>query len=406
MLDNKTIDFIEKYKEEDVHILLLSSHRYKDIDINQAVTIIECRKKLKNKVPEWVSNNRLVYKSKVSAEQSSSSVTARYKQKYCKNGTIIDLTGGLGVDTYFLSQANRFVVYVEKNRELFEASLHNFKELGADNIVGINCETNAENISKIMSFAYKRTSANHIDMIYTDPSRRDAEGERVLSVNSYEPDITKIIDILIDLADKVVVKLSPMVDIKSVINQFNSLFSIDILSIENDCKELLLLFKKERDNKGVQITAVNYSKSRGYEEFAFNLEEENSCKSIFADASLGRYLYEPNSSIYKSGAFKIAGERYKLRKLDTNTHLYTSHSLENNFPGRVFKIKEVVNYNKDAIRNLRKIYPKANIATRNFPLKAEDLRKKLSLLEGGNLTIFGCTLISGSKVLVICSREI
>jgi len=274
------------------------------------------------------------------------------------------------------------------------------------NIISVNKEVDSSNLRDYIKNIPELNGISKIDLIYLDPARRVKEGKRLLSIKDYEPDITLLKSSLFEISDHILIKLSPMSDIKSTVNECKTVSEVDIISVDNDCKEILVLIEKgcNKSYDEVTIRAINYSKKRGIQEMVFTPKKESASLSAFADNGLKRFLYEPNTSILKSGAFKLTGSRYNLCKLSVNTHLYTGDELIENFPGRSFEIKEVADYNKHIIRNLRKIYPKANITTRNFPLSPSELKKILNVDDGGDITFFGCSLNNGAKKLVICSK--
>ncbi|PKP00392.1 MAG: SAM-dependent methyltransferase [Bacteroidetes bacterium HGW-Bacteroidetes-8] len=407
MLDSKIKEFIKKYIDEDIKKIILSSSKFPDIDIKLAVKIISARRKLNSKMYEWAERDDLLFANSLSIEQASSSITAKHKQKFCEGGVVLDLTGGLGVDSYHFSQNNRFVIYFERDRELFDSTSQNFITLGANNIIAVNLEVDSTNLKNYLKNSEILDGVSYANLIYIDPARRVKEGRRLLSIKDYEPDITQLKRSLLEISDRILVKLSPMSDIKSIVNECGNVTSVEVISVDNDCKEILLLIERGSSVKYMEVIvkAINYSKKRGVEELVFTPQEESAALSIFCENNLKRYLYEPNASILKSGAFKLTGSRYNLFKLAVNTHLYTGDEFIKNFPGRSFEIKEVADYNRNTIRNLSKIYPKANITTRNFPLSPSELKKKLRIEDGGDITFFGCSLSSGVKKLVICSQR-
>lgn len=408
MLDDKLKAFINRHIDEDIQKTILSSGKFPDIDIKLAVKIITARKKLIPKMYEWSSRDDLLFANSLSIEQASSSITAKYKQKFCNGGVVLDLTGGLGVDSYHFSQNNRFVIYFERDRELFDTTSQNFITLGANNIITVNLEVNSKNLSNYLKKIEYLDGVSYADLIYLDPARRVKDGKRLLSIKNYEPDITQLKSSLLEISDRILIKLSPMSDVKSIVNDCGNVVSVDIISVDNDCKEILLLIERGSNinYREVKVTAVNYTKRRGVEEMIFTPADESVAISNFVESKLMRFLYEPNSSILKSGAFKLTGSRYNLQKLAVNTHLYTGDELIENFPGKIFEIKEVADYNRNTIRNLSKIYLKANITTRNFPLSPTELKKIFNIQDGGDITFFGCSLSSGVKKLVICNQRV
>lgn len=405
MIDKDLKEFIEKHKKEDIRKIVLRSNQFPGIDVKRAVSIIESRRKLLSKFSNWGNSDELVFSLPVAVEQSSSEITAIHKQKYLKDGVIYDLTGGLGVDSYFFSRNNKMVIYFERDRRLYEEVVHNFDKIGAVNIKCFNREVSKNSVEEILGSLVKGGIAKP-DLIYLDPARRKSSGKRVLNLKDYEPDITELKDHLFKFTKRIVVKVSPMSDIKSAYSECGNIKNIDVVSVDNECKELLLEMEKDctLPFESITITAVNYSSKKGVQELVFTPLEEINTNPLYIGDDPGKYLYEPNTSVLKSGAFKILGTRYDVKKISVNTHLYSGDSLISDFPGRVFEIKEVADYNKSNIRNLSKKYPKVNISVRNFPVPASDLRKILKTEDGGDITLIGCTLSNGAKKMVICRQ--
>ncbi|MEN6619302.1 MAG: class I SAM-dependent methyltransferase [Rikenellaceae bacterium] len=401
MVNKELTKFIRLHKLDDIQRLLLSSDKYPGIDVKLAAKLISAKKKIDRKVPLWREMNGLVFPDNLSVEQSSSELTAEYKKRFVNGGVVIDLTGGLGVDSFFLSQKAKHLFYFDKNKELCESAKYNFNYLRVNNITVSNCEISKESIKEI--------KLSHADLIYLDPSRRDNNHNRVYAITDYRPNILDIKEDLLELSNIILVKVSPMVDISATIGQISEITEIHVLSVNNECKELLFLLSRGRENsmygkEDIRIFTVNFCKEEQVEHFDFNFAQENICMSEFSGDNLSGYLYEPNASILKAGAFKSLGEFFKIRKLHKNTHLYTSFNKIDDFPGRSFMIKNRFDFNKETIKGLRKKFPKANISTRNFPLTPDELKKLLKIKDGGDAYIFGCTTSSGAKKILICSK--
>ncbi|MDZ4058883.1 MAG: RsmD family RNA methyltransferase, partial [Bacteroidales bacterium] len=359
MLNEALKEFIRQNFERDLSKIILSSGSYPDIDIKLAATIIDARKRLRFKVPEWAKNEELIFINSTSIEQSSSEVTALHKQRFISGGIVVDLTGGLGVDSYYFSRNNKKVIYFERDTALYSAVSHNFKKLKADNIVTINVESDQKSIPETLQLALKINSDPFVDLIYIDPSRRKSGNRRVLAIRDYEPDITVLKDNLLKYSKRVLIKVSPMTDIKSFIMECGNISSVDIVSVENECKEVLFEIDRDctKDYDRVEINALNYSRGINTVKISFTPKEERESISSFTEEEQMRYLYEPNASILKAGAFKYTGVKYNLKKLAHSTHLYSSEEYVENFPGKVYTVKEIADYCKNTIRNLRKIYP-------------------------------------------------
>ena len=404
MLKQQFKEFISDHFNDDTGKLIMSASKYPNIDVKLAAIIIEARKKLLSKVPEWADNENLIYTGSLPIEQGSSSKTAIYKQNYCKNGIVADITGGMGIDSYYISKVNRKIIYIERDHELFKATINNFKELGATNIISINQEFKSIDGDNLIKEILNINGIKKLDLIYLDPSRRKTGGKRVHFINEYEPKINELKEILFRYSDKILLKISPMADIKSVKQEVEEVKSVEIIAVNNECKELLILLEKgcKVNFEEIEIKAVNLNDKKSDQQIVFTPKIENMTKCVFGVPQEGNYIYEPNAAVLKAGAFKFISYKFEVLKLEVNTHLYTSDKIIVNFPGRHFKIKEVADFDKISIRNLRKTYPKANISVRNFPLSAAELRARLKIEDGGDITIFGCTISKGVKKLITC----
>ncbi|MDY0388875.1 MAG: hypothetical protein RBT65_17515 [Methanolobus sp.] len=406
MISKELAQFIEIHKETNPLEIILSRAKYPNIDVNLAATIISARKKLISKMPEWASRKDLMFPSTVPAEQCSSSLTAKYKQKYSTDGIVLDITGGLGIDSFYFSKNNEKVYYFERNKTLYEAVKYNFKCLDINNVSFSNIELTAQNIENtLLELSINNHDKNKI-VIYLDPSRRKKDGSRAVAMAEYEPNITSIKNALFKFSDRIIIKLSPMEDIKAAASECGNVSLAQIISVDNECKELLLHLDKNHiaNNATMTINAVSLKKNEANSLFTFTYDQEKDASCYYCENELDKYIYEPDVSVLKAGAFKLVAQRFNLKKIANNTHLYSASFANSSFPGKVFEIKEVAEYSKNAIRNLSKSYPKANIVTRNFPLGANALRKVLKIGDGGTVTIFGCTLNSGVKKLVISQK--
>ena len=338
-------------------------------------------------IRSYYENIEVLYPLQLSLEQSSSELTARYKSSLCSGETLIDLTGGFGVDCFFISKQFNKSIYVEKNIDLCKLARHNFVKLNNQQIEVVNSMTE-DFIPTIKS----------ADWIYIDPARRNKAGNKVVLLSDCEPDISKLSTILLEKSDNIMVKLSPMIDISSVINELNNVTEVHVISVENECKEVLLILQKQ-SVENIKIKAVNLMKDKEGQFFEFNINDEKKANSIIA-SNIESYLYEPNASIMKSGAFKMICYDFEIKKLHKHTHLYTSNRLISDFPGRIFRISKIWENQKEEAKRVTQ----ANISTRNYPLKAEDLKKKLKIKNGGNIYLFACTIHNEKKVILECKK--
>lgn len=393
-MDNYTekfFSFIKEHINDDVHSLLLKKNKDASFNYNFAIEQIESRKKLRHKLPSWNENFKLIFPSKLAYEQASSETTARYKQHLIKGSSVCDLTGGLGIDSFFLSQVAEHSAYIEINEKYCKIAAHNFSELGASSIQIINdsCEH------------YINTTNLCFDTYYIDPARRNIENKRLYALSDCEPDILKIKDTILKKGQRLIIKASPMLDIDASLQLLENVSEIHILSIKNECKELLFVIDREAIENDPLLVCVNFVTDKEKQIYSYRLSEEKESSPTIGDNL--QFLYEPNASIMKAGAFKSVSLRYNANKLHTNSHLYTSALKICDFPGRVFEIIESFDFSKKSISLISRKYQEANISTRNFPLSADGLRKKLKIKEGGNIYIFATTL-STNKKLIICKK--
>ncbi len=382
-----TKQYIAQHINDDINSLALKSTP-PDVDKQFALQQIEARQKLRSKVPSWAENDDLLFPPRLTIEQCSSEATARYKAQLVEGDTFSDLSGGLGIDCYYMSQKFNTTDYIEQNSNLCDIAKHNFGILNA-NI----------NIINLKSSDYLNNT-NSRDCLYIDPARRDSHGRKVMLLSDCEPDIRPMLDIALSKSPRMLVKLSPMLDITAALKEIKSVKDIHIIAVANECKELLMDVIQNYKGKP-HYHCCNLSSDQPSIVFAAN--DEDDAASVVTD-SLHKYLYEPNAAIMKSGFFKATAKAFNIGKLHPISHLYTSDTLIANFPGRVFEIDSCHAFGKKNIKEITGGLIQANITTRNFPLQADELRKKLSLREGGNAFLFATTLSNGEKVILRCHK--
>lgn len=386
------IQFIKEHITDDLARLLLSASKYPGIDIPFLVEQIAARRQIREKLPSWYENERLVFPAKIAAEQCSSEQTAAYKQSLVdENWTVCDLTGGLGIDSYFLSRKVKHLTYIERFPAYCEAARHNFSVLGADNITVVNADT----VQVVESLP-------EVDAFYIDPARRGESNKRVFALQDCEPDLPGLLPKLLKRSPRVLAKLSPMADIQMTLELLPETTSIHVLSVRNECKELLFMMERGKSGGKPLIRCVNFGTGIT-QSFSFTLEEERSAVWIPA-GQIETYLYEPNASVLKAGAFKQIAVQTGVKKLQASSHLYTSDQLVADFPGRRFRVNEILPFTGKLCKGLSKTTPQANITVRNFPLSVEELRKRTKIADGGSVYLFATTLADGEKVLVRCSK--
>lgn len=399
-----TLDFIREHAGDDVRTLALQAKKYPEVDIPAAIVQIAGRQAAKDKIPSWAATEGILYPRHLSLEQCSSEMTARYKallfegeEKDGLNGSLADLTGGFGIDCAFLSTCFRKVTYVERQEELCEIAGHNFPLLGLNHVTVCN-EDGVEHLQHMQP----------VDCIFIDPARRNEHGGKTVSIADCEPDIAQLEEILVTKARRVLVKLSPMLDLTLAMNDLHHVCEAHIVSVNNECKELLLVLKNEvlspknEPVREVPIHCVNLS-PKGDQHFVFTREQEQTASCSFTSEP-ETFLYEPHASLLKAGAFRSVSHIYKVKKFHPNSHLYTSDELIENFPGRAFRILSTGSFNKKEMKDVLGGIKKANLTVRNFPASVAELRKRLKISEGGDTYLFATTLADDSKVLIRCEK--
>jgi len=403
MLSKESIEFIRNHASDDPVKLLLSSKKAPHSDMKLIVSTIEGRKKIAAKVPEWGDRFDLCYPSSVSLEQCSSACTAEFKQQFFKQKDVLDITGGLGVDSYYISKVAKSLVYFERNKELFDAVKYNFGRLEVVNTMFVNAEVNE---SSVLS----APGSEKVYTVYADPSRRGPSDNRIFDPADYEPDMNKLMDLLFGFADRIIIKVSPMADITSLIKSFRAVGEIIIASVFNECKEILVIIDRKNrlspvPPEKVKIQAANFEKSeKKWKSFEWNLSEESSSKAVISTPEKGDYMYEPNSSLLKGGAFKILCNRYSAGKISLSSHLYISKIKIPDFPGRTFRIEEIYDFDKKGIKEIGLRFPKANVSTRNFNLTPPELKERLGVKDGGEIFLFGTLFSDNSRKIVVCTK--
>lgn len=387
-LDQQSKIFIQEHSGDDLSRLLLSASRYPEIDIPFIAAQIAARRQIRDKLPSWYEQEDLVFPSKLAAEQCSSEATAKYKQRLVEDGNLVcDLTGGMGVDSYYLSRKAQKVIYIERYEEYADAARNNMLVLGAENIEVIQGDSNT-----LLS------TLPDPDLFYLDPARRGEGNKRLFALADCEPDLVALLPALFKKAPKVIAKISPMADIRQTLALLPQAASVHVLSVKNECKELLFVLKRKEEQEPPVIHCIDFATEGVENNLSFTLEEEHRANPQMSGRLLN-YLYEPNASIMKAGAFKSTATRFHLYKLAVSSHLYTSDTLLIDFPGRIFEIRSVTPFQSKTAKTLSTLYPKANITVRNFPLTVDELRKRTGIKEGGDIYLFATTLADGSRVI-------
>ncbi|WP_422007708.1 THUMP-like domain-containing protein [Roseivirga pacifica] len=379
--------FIRAHLAEDPASLMLKKNQYPELPMRTVVEQIASKQKAKHKLPSWYQQEGILFPPALSMEQASSERTATYKASLVKGKSMVDLTGGFGIDCYFLSKSFQRGIYVERQEQLTQIAAHNYKVLGA-NVEVVHAQSE-DYLAKL----------EPVDLIYLDPARRDDHNKKVVLLEDYAPNVLELMPLLQQKSKQVLLKVSPLLDIKLAIEQLSHVAAVHVVAVQNEVKELLFLLDYRAENEPT-IHCVNFSKTES-QHYQFSFDEEGLREAIIGDYS--NFLYEPNASILKAGAFKSIAEQFGLKKLHANTHLYTSEVPVADFPGRVFKVKSEISLNK---KYLKKAIPdlKANITVRNYPQSVAQIRKKTGLKEGGTNYVFAFTGLYGPTAL-LCEKQ-
>lgn len=388
ILNSEVQDFINEHLDSNLESLILKGASFEGVSIQTISAQIQAKKKCQLKLKTWYNTAGIYFPNKINIEQTSSEVTAQFKAELVDGKSLIDLTGGFGVDSYYFSKHINKVTHCEVDSRLSKIACHNFKTLRVNNINSVCGD----------GLNYLKICPNKYDWIYIDPSRRSQERQKVFFIEDCTPNLTKYQKLLHKKANNILIKLSPMLDVQQAVKSLQYVKTIYIVAINNEVKELLFHIKsgyKEVYN----IKAVNIGKAIS-KTFEFTTKDETLATPSYSIPQT--YLFEPNVAILKSGAFKLIAQRFNIKKLDTNTHLYTSQQLIDNFPGNTYKIDQLFDYNK---RQLKPIIggKKFNVKTRNFPLSVDQLRKQFKLKDGGENYLFFVTSAQ-KKYALLCQK--
>ncbi|OMP30808.1 class I SAM-dependent methyltransferase [Mangrovimonas sp. DI 80] len=379
-------EFIDANLNSDTAALLFKKHPEITVDIKLLVEQIEAKKRCQHKLPTWFNAPLIVYPNKLNIEQTSSEATAKYKAGLIEGKSLIDLTGGFGVDCYYFSKRIQNVTHCELNSELSEIVTHNYSQLNV-NIKALNVD----------GIEHLKKHQDTYDWIYIDPSRRHDSKGKVFFLNDCLPNVPLHLDMLFQRSKNIMIKTSPLLDISVGMGELKHIKTIHIVALNNEVKELLWVL--EDNFKGdIEIKTVNLTQATE-EKFDFNFNVEKNASAVFSEPL--SYLYEPNAAILKSGAFKSISEKLGVPKLHQHTHLYTSETLIE-FPGRSFEIVKTIPFNKQLMK--KEGISKANITTRNFPETVQQLRTKLKIKDGGELYLFFSTNLNDEKIVIFCKK--
>lgn len=380
--------FIQDNLNTDLTRLVLSKSPFPNVNTKELAEQIFAKKTAEKKLPVLAHTPGTYFPPKLALEQSSSEQTATYKSQLIKGNTLIDLTGGMGIDTYAFAHKAEKVIHVERQAELSAIAQHNAKVLGLTNI----------DFKVAEAEALLNNNSDHWDTVYLDPSRR-VSGQKVFKLSDCEPNIVALQDSLLERSAQIMVKTAPLLDIKSGLSELNHVSEIHVVSVNNEMKELIWLMDKEVAGSEPSISCVSISNT-AQKSFTFKLSEEKNYQ-IDQYATVQNYLYEPDAAWLKAGCFKLISKHYQVGKLHAHTHLYTSVSLVSDFPGRKFKVNRLLSYKEFCKLGAPK---QANISSRNFPLKPAEIQAKHTIKDGGDLYVFFCTNSQDELIVIETQR--
>lgn len=428
MMNQETRDFIRAHADDDVRQLALRAPRGGKVDVAFALQQIAGRQVARRKLPSWAAVEGLIYPPHLSLEQCSSEVTARYKAALAQHllsgeeaARLVDLTGGLGVDFSFMARGFRHAVYVEQQDHLCKASRGNFQLLRLPQ-AEVVCGDATDYLRQMQP----------VSLIYIDPARRDTHGQRTFGIADCVPNVLNIADELARKCRFLLLKLSPMLDWHEAVAQLCGrgvqimgaasvaqhlkVTEVHIVSVDNECKELLVCCTATNEQPGTTVNSVSprlvaINILNDGTEQRFEVDDDalfRSSSSVFPSSILpsssSLFLYEPNASIMKVGCFGALSQRYGVEAVGRNSHLFLSRGVIANFPGRCFRVVGVTTMNKRELKEAFNGIEKANVTVRNFPLTVQELRKRLRLADGGDVYVFATTVGEKRHMLFICRK--
>jgi hypothetical protein len=386
LLNIEIQQFIDANIGVDIAKLALAKNPFSDVIWTEILNQITVKTKIKDKLPTFFTTPNILYPSKISSEQTSSELAAIYKSELISGEILIDLTGGFGVDTYFFSKKIKHVIHCEIDSELSQIVAHNFKVLNAKNV----------EFHQGDSFEILKSLNRKIDVIYIDPSRRNASKGKVFMLKDCLPNVPELLDFYFNYSNSILIKTAPILDISAGLLELKNVKCIHVVAVNNEVKELL--WEIEKSYSGVtRIKTVNLLKEK---KISFEFDLNNSGIATYSLPQ--KYLYEPNGAIMKSGGFDEISAFYQLPKLHSHSHLYTSETCIE-FPGRIFEIKSSFSYTKTNMKQYLE-GKKANLTIRNFPDTVEIIRKKWKIKEGGESYCFFTTDLNNDKIVLICNK--
>ncbi|MFK7750398.1 MAG: RsmD family RNA methyltransferase [Kordia sp.] len=389
LLQPKIQQFINDHLKADPTKLLLKHKEVSGIPFAEIIEQIQAKIRCEKKLPAWFATENIYFPNKLNIEQTSSEQTANYKATLLQGNSLIDLTGGFGVDCYAFSKQFQKVTHCEISSQLSEIVTYNYNILGIDTIETINTD----------GIEYLKETSQKYDCIYIDPSRRNDIKGKVFLLEDCLPDVVSHQELLYTKANTILIKTSPLLDITNGLRALKHVKEIHVVAVQNEVKELLWLIDTKSNTENISIKTINLT-NKAQMFFNFQLSEEKQLTINYGEPK--KYVYEPNAAIMKAGGFSSIAKAFQLEKLHPHSHLYTSDTLID-FPGRRFQIQKIIPFNKKVFKKELNL-SKANITTRNFPVSVATIRKKLTLADGGSDFLFATTLLSENKAILHCLK--
>ena len=405
-INDNFFTFIEEHDDDDVEKLRLKRFSNHDFDTSFAITQIECRKKIRKKLPEIYGKKRFLFPSVLSTEQCTSEVVAKYHATIIGEvDSFLDMTGGLCIDDYYIADNVKELLSIEKNEHTADISRYNMSEM-------------RKNISVISgdSAEYLRGDVRRYDAIYIDPARRGVNQSRMFGLSDCEPNIIPLLSLIKSHTDVLYVKASPMLDITQMLREVSDVTDIWVISLRNECKELFFkldfalnkrfTIEESADNiyESPKVHCINFVDENTMQELNYSYLRDKTTSDIIISDCVKQYIYEPNASIMKANAFGEVCSRYKVDKVAVNSHLFTSGELVHDFPGRIFQVEDVIPFKDNLLKKALKGIKRINVSVRNFKLTAEQLKKRLKVCDGGSKYLFGTTDAGGEMKVLLCSK--
>jgi 16S rRNA G966 N2-methylase RsmD len=373
--------------------LALQARRYPGLPVPELVRQIQARQKARPKLPAWAENPDLIFPPALSVEQASSTRTAAFKASLVSGQRLVDLTGGFGVDVSCFAEQVPEVHYVERNASLTEVVRFNLTHLGITNVQYHTAD----------AVNFLRNTPDTFDWIYLDPARRDTAARKTFRLQDCEPDVLRLLPLLLHKGRRVLLKTSPMLDIEQALQELRQVRRLWVVAVDNECKEVLYELGPEPAIDPERYT-VNLLRNGQQQEFRLNRARESRAVPRYAEPQ--QYLYEPNVAVLKAGGFRSVGTAFELLKLHQHSHLYTSDVLRPDFPGRIFRIRAVEKYDGAALKAHLGSDARAHVTTRNFPDSVADFRYRTGIREGGETYLFASTNLEGKLMVLVCDRNL